>query len=90
MENNFDAVYGQRLKWEHNYPQMFPQAKSNPQYPWCYPESALPEFRRWSRENYIGEGKFSKYINSKIKQKELPPSFAQLVIKAYNLEGEAQ
>jgi hypothetical protein len=88
-ENDFDSHYGSRIKWEHNYPQIFPQSKSNPQDAWCYPEAALPEFRRWFREQYVGEGKFSKYINGKIKAKELPPIFAQLVIKAYNLDEAA-
>ncbi len=86
-DSNLEAIHGERLKWEHNYPQMFPQAKSNPQYPWCYPDSALAEFRRWFREQYVGEGKLAKYLNTKIKEKELPPSFAQLVIKAYSLDG---
>jgi hypothetical protein len=85
-DKGFDKQYGERIKWEHNYPEVFPQAKSNPQYPWCYPEIALGEFRRWFREQYVGDGKFSRYINSKIREKELPPSFAQLVIKAYNLD----
>jgi hypothetical protein len=84
-ENNFDEKFGPRLKWDHYYPDYFPQAKSNPQQPWCYPEAALPEFRRWMRENYIGGGKFANYINDKIRQKALPASFSQLVIKAYKL-----
>lgn len=88
-ENRFDEKYQPRQKWEHNYPGYFPQAKSNPQFPWCYPEAALPEFRRWMRENYIGDGKFTKYINDQIKKKELPASFAQLVITAYNLDDQA-
>lgn len=87
-DDNLRATHGERLKWEHNYPEVFPQAKSNPQNAWCYPDSALAEFRRWSRDVYIGDGKFSRYINSKIKEQELPPSFAQLVIKAYNLEED--
>lgn len=78
--------FGERKEWDHNYPEYFPQAKSNPQPAKCYPESALPEFRRWMRENYIGDGKFTKYINSKIKQKALPASFSQLVIEAYDLD----
>lgn len=86
----FDQKYGQRVKWGHNYPDYFPQALSNPQECWCYPDDALGEFRRWVREDYIGGGKFSNYINNKIKQKELPPSFSQLVIAAYNLNGEGQ
>ena len=78
------------IKWEHNYPLIFPQSKSNPQHPWCYPDAALAEFRRWCREDYIGGGQFSKYINNKIKTRQLPPSFAQLVTKAYSLEeGDA-
>lgn len=85
-EKNLTAVYGEREKWQHNYPDYFPQSGSNPQDAWCYPEMALGEFRRWMRENYIGDGKFTKYINTKIKQKELPASFAQLVITAYKLD----
>ncbi len=85
-DNNLDEKFGCRTEWAHNYPEYFPQAASNPQSAWCYPEAALPEFRRWMRENYIGDGKFTKYINTKIKQKELPASFAQLVITAYKLD----
>jgi len=88
-ENNFDATFGARQKWHHNYPDYFPQALSNPQAVWCYPEASLPEFRRWMRENYIGDGKFTRYINNKVKQRQLPASFAQLVISAYDLNEGA-
>lgn len=88
-DNNFDSRLGERIKWDHNFPEYFPQAKSNPQPAWCYPEAALPEFRRWMRENYIGGGKFANYISNKVKQKELPASFAQLAISAYNLDDGA-
>jgi hypothetical protein len=84
--NNLEERFGERIEWDHNYPDYFPQAKSNPQPAKCYPEAALPEFRRWMREHYIGDGKFTKYINNKIKQKELPASFSQLVIEAYDLD----
>jgi hypothetical protein len=47
----------------------------------------LAEFRKWMREKYVGEGKFINYVNRKLEQKELPPSFAQLAIAAYNLES---
>lgn len=87
-QQNFDGKYGERVKWDHNYPEYFNQALSNPQEAWCYPEMSLGEFRRWLRENYIQGGKFSTYINNKIKQKALPASFAQLVITAYNLGDE--
>lgn len=80
---NLESQFGARRKFEHNYPSYFPQAKSNPQEPWCYPDAALGEFRRWLREEYIGEGKFQKYIEQKVQHRELPASFAQLAIAAY-------
>jgi hypothetical protein len=83
-----DTEFGTRRNYQHNYPPYFPQAKSNPQQPWCYPESALAEFRRWFREHYIGEGKFKNYLDSKVKQRPLPTSFAQLAIAAYKTEDE--
>jgi len=81
--NQCDATYGPRREFEHNYPRYFPQSKSNPQDCWCYPDSALGEFRRWLRDDYIGTGKFKKYITEKVKHQELPASFAQLAISAY-------
>lgn len=81
--NNLNARYGERIKFEHNFPEYFPQAESNPQEPWCYPDSALGEFRRWFRDDYIGNGKFQNYIEGKVKEQQLPVSFAQLAIAAY-------
>ncbi len=78
-----DNTFGQRMKYDHNYPDYFPQAAVNPQEVWCYPEEALGEFRRWFRETYIGEGKSATYIEAKAKDKALPVSFAQLAIAAY-------
>jgi hypothetical protein len=78
-----DGRYGARQRFEHNYPSYFPQAASNPQTPWCYPEAALGEFRRWFRDTYIGAGKFARYVEGKAKQRQLPASFAQLAIAAY-------
>lgn len=85
--NEFDNAYGTRIKFDHNYPQYFPQAKSNPQLAWCYPEGALGEFRRWFRDGYIGNGKFANYLTNAVKKKELPQSFAQRAIAAYSQEG---
>jgi hypothetical protein len=86
-ENELDNTYGTRIKFDHNYPQYFPQAKSNPQLAWCYPEGALGEFRRWFRDGYVGNGKFANYLTNAVKKKELPPSFAQRAIAAYSQEG---
>ena len=86
--NNLDNRYGDRRKWDHNYPNYFPQAESNPQTVWCYPESALGEFRTWLRDDYIGKGKFAKYLTDKVEQKALPVSFAQIAIAAYSGEDQ--
>ena len=86
-DNTLDGAYGIRLQFDHNYPEYFAQAKSNPQASWCYPESALGEFRKWLREAYIGDGKFAQYLLNAVKKKGLPISFAQLAIAAYSQQG---
>jgi hypothetical protein len=78
-----ESKFGLRKKYEHNYPSYFPQALSNPQEAWCYPENALGEFRKWYRSIYIGEGKFKNYLEGKVKQMKLPASFATLAIASY-------
>lgn len=88
VDNGLGEVYGERRNYKHHYPDYFPQAQSNPQVPFCYPESALGEFRRWLRENYIGEGKFGAYLEGKVKRKELPVSFAKLALTAYGGDDE--
>ena len=87
-ENNCDSTYGQRIKFDHNYPDYFPQSESNPQPAWCYPEKSLGEFRRWLREVYVGEGKFRNYLEGQTKKGQLPASFAQLAIAAYGGKDE--
>jgi hypothetical protein len=84
VARSLDQNFGERITYQHNYPEYFPQAESNPQEPWCYPDLALAEFRRWFREDYIGAGKFAKYLDTKVKEKQLPASFAQLAILAYS------
>ena len=86
VTNDFDEVHTARVKYEHEYPQYFPQAKSNPQDAWCYPEMALGEFRYWLRESYIRGGKFEHYLEGKIRQKLLPASVAQLALSAYGVD----
>ena len=63
-ENNLEGQFGERIKYEHHYPEYSPQAASNPQTPWAYPDEALPTFRRWFRHVYLPT-KFPRYILSK-------------------------
>lgn len=65
--NKLAGKYGDRKQFGHYYPQYFPQSQSNPQDAWCYPEDALPEFRRWMRETYIPR-KMPAYLLTQVKQ----------------------
>ena len=65
-DNNLESLYGERILYEHNYPDYYPQAFSNPQKPNAYPDAALPEFRQWFKQIYLLT-KFPKYILTKAK-----------------------
>lgn len=77
--NKLDGKFGARIRYEHNYPDYFPQAKSNPQHPWAYPEAALPEYRRWMREVYL-KIKLPIYLETQEKKRGLPPSISSLFL----------
>ncbi len=62
--NNLGPEHSERIKYQHNYPPYYPQATSNPQEPWAYPDAALPTFRHWFRHTYLPT-KYPKYILSK-------------------------
>jgi hypothetical protein len=85
-DGNFDLKYGKRIRYEHNYPEYFPQSVSNPQLPWAYPDAALGEFRNWFRVTYLAD-KFPKYIRTQEKKRMLSPSIAKLAIEAVGLEA---
>ncbi|WP_083967279.1 hypothetical protein [Methylosinus sp. R-45379] len=81
-KENLDIIYGDRLKYEHNYPQYFPQAASNPQQPYCYPDEALGEFRKWVREHYIPKH-LPGYIDQKVREKQIPAPAARRALEAF-------
>lgn len=62
--NSLDAKYGARIEYAHNYPDYYPQALSNPQPAKAYPDTAIAEFRKWFRHEYLPT-KFPKYILTK-------------------------
>lgn len=85
-EGRLQSSYGARLSYPHCYPPYFPQARSNPQLSACYPEDALGEFRRWFREDYIGEGRFKKYLARKVNEKLLPDGYVEKAMLALTKE----
>lgn len=62
--SEFDDVHGARCKYDHSYPSYYPQSASNPQPAWAYPNTALGDFRRWFRHEYLVT-RFPKYILTK-------------------------
>jgi hypothetical protein len=79
---NLDAVYERRIKYEHNYPNYFPQAASNPQQPYCYPDEALPEFRQWIRDEYIAKH-MPEYLNKKVSEGQIAAPAARIALDAF-------
>lgn len=78
---NLQAKFGARAKFPHNYPSYFPQSWSNPQEANCYPEDALPTFRRWLREVYVPH-KMPTYLKGQVDQKRLPAAIANNALAA--------
>lgn len=88
VDMNLKMVHGERLEYKHYYPDYFPQAAANPQTPWCYPESALGEFRRWLREDYIKGGKFKSYISGQIQRRHISNDTGLRAIAAFSKQGK--
>lgn len=66
VDSDLSTEFGERIRYEHNFPPEYPQSASNPQPAWAYPDAGLAEFRRWFRHEYLLT-KFPKYILSKAK-----------------------
>lgn len=77
----YNHEYGARTKFEHSYPAYFRQAKSNPQWVWCYPEEALGVFRRWLRNVYLPTA-YPKYLQGKVRKGDIPAIVADSALKA--------
>lgn len=81
-DNKLAATYGERTRYDHEYPLYYPQSKSNPQPAYAYPDSALGEFRGWLRQNYI-TSKFPNYLINQAKQGRIPAPVANKAIETF-------
>lgn len=86
QEANLTDKYGASGSYPHRFPDYFPQAVSNPQMARCYPEDALGEFRRWFRNQYIGEGCFKRYLTRKSHELLLPDGYVERAVLALTQE----
>ena len=80
-QQHFDTKYGVRMKFDHFYPDWFPQSAANPVPAWVYPDEALGAFRRWMGEEYLPY-KFPNYIEAKVKKGNFLPGQARKLIGA--------
>ena len=83
-ENELSSKFGDRIKFNHEYPDYYPQAKSNPQPSHAYPDSALGIFRAWLKRHYIA-AKLPKYLLGQTK-KGLNLKEANLVLEAFDVD----
>ena len=82
-ESGLSAKHPARVKYDHEYPLYYPQAKSNPQPSYAYPDSALGEFRAWLRANYI-VNKFPNYLLGQTKKGTLAIGVANKALEAFS------
>lgn len=81
-DNKLDEKFGSKIKWNHAYPDYYPQSKSNPQEASAYPDAALGTFRAWLREHYIAT-KFPAYLLTQAKKGHLQIQVANKALEAF-------
>lgn len=79
---SLEILYGERQQYQHEFPVYFPQALSNPQTPYCYPDEALGEFRKWFRKTYL-ETHLPDYLSNQAKLGKVKPAVATKAIEAF-------
>lgn len=77
--NNLSAKYGNRELHDHNYPDYYPQARSNPQEINVYPVAALGVYRAWLESIYLPEN-YPKYLERKVQAKLVSASTVELLL----------
>lgn len=77
---------GERIKFSNFYPSYYPQAKSNPQRVYAYPDAVLPTFRAWLKQGYIPHN-LPKYLSGQSKKGTITPHIATAVIESFTPKG---
>ena len=80
-EASLDEKYGARRRFEHNFPDRYPQAQSNPQEIWVYPREAMGAFHRWLDESYVPDS-CPAYRKGKVKNKTMASAEADRLLAA--------
>ncbi|MCI5118570.1 MAG: hypothetical protein D3913_11565 [Candidatus Electrothrix sp. LOE1_4_5] len=80
INKKLSVQFGDRIRYEHNYPEYYPQAKSNPQPAFAYPNESLYIFRKWFETTYIYT-KYPKYILDQKKKGKIDGKIADSAVK---------
>lgn len=80
-KKNLKARCGERMRYEHNFPDYFPQSKGRGKTAWVYPNSALGIFRDWFEEIYIPQH-LPMYLDRKVKDGKLNEGRRALILRA--------
>jgi hypothetical protein len=79
--NSLEEKFGPRVKYDHNYPEYYPQSLSNPQEAWAYPDESYREFKAWFKKEYIAT-KFPAYMLSQSSKGKIAIAMAKKAIEA--------
>jgi hypothetical protein len=82
-ESKLESRHIARINYEHEYPEYYPQAKSNPQPAFAYPDTCLGEFREWFRETYITY-KLPTYLLGQVRSGKLNDTLSNKVLQTLN------
>ena len=78
--HDLEKKFGEREKHDHNYPDYYPQARSNPQDINVYPVAALGVYRQWLEDVYL-PGNYPKYLEKKVAAKLVSASTVELLLR---------
>ena len=81
-ENKLSEQFGERMRYDHEYPDYYPQSKSNPQPSFCYPNGSLGVFREWLQQHYIAT-KFPKYLLGQTSKGSIAYDVANKAVQAF-------
>ena len=70
------------MRYDHEYPDYYPQSKSNPQPSFCYPNGSLGAFREWLQQHYIST-KFPKYLLGQTSKGSIAYDVANKAVQAF-------
>lgn len=85
QKNGLTEKFGERTRYNHAYPDYYPQARSNPQSAFAYPNDALGAFRSWLTKYYIAN-KFPTYLLNKAKDGTLKQEVANKALGAFGVK----